>query len=343
MKFRLRRNIRLLLAAGAIAFSGCPSPAAPPGPPAEIPSSLRLPDPRIDLSEVAAPPTSSLMTALVGSGGSLSDEIAIAPNRIGDANISFGIIFDSLKDLEIPVGTDVTRFVSSAVFTAGPESETLELKLDFADFNGEGCSGHTASLPICLRMWAGGAPFLAAVFDQFPTEGTPGSGRLKIVVNARIPGGDPGVRIAFDYDHSDPLNKRTESLLFTPETSFAKTFRRAQISQVGPEGLSKKSIHYSDQFFFDPSNPDSVRYIGSFLQDPDPLQVFWSGSLELSENLETPALSEISDVCAQVATGNEVLAGTCRDLGIDTTGFEFIDFATEVDFALFDFPESPTF
>lgn len=332
-----------MCAVAALALAGCPSPAAPPGPPAEVPSSLRLPDPRIDVADIASAPASSSVSALVGSGGALSDEISIAPNRIGDTNITFGIIFDSLKEMEIPVGTDVTHFVSSAVFTAGLESVTLELKLDFADFDGEGCSGHTAALPVCLRMWAGGAPFLQAVFDQFPTEETPGSGRLTLLVNERLPGGGTGERFVFEYDHSDPLNKGTESLLFTPETSFAKSFRRAQISQIGPEGFSKKSINYSDQFFFDPSNPDSVRYIGRFLQDPDPAQVFWSGSLELSANLELPELSEISGACAQVLTGNEVLAGTCRDLGIDTAGIGFIDFAQESDFEFVDFPSVPTF
>jgi hypothetical protein len=286
-----------------------------------------------------------LGAALVGSGGEFSDEIAIAPNRIGDSNDLFAAVLNELDALSIPVAEDA-RFETILPSFFG--SDSVGVKIDFGDFDydgsggAEGCSGHTAELPICMRLWVDGERFLAAVFYDFPTDSNPGAGRFKILL-PESSGGDAGVRFAFDYDHSDPLNKRTESLLFTPGSSFAKTFRRAQISQEGPEGAAKKSINYSDQFFFNSLFPDSVRYVGSFLQDSDPSQVFWSGSLELSDNLETPALSEISGVCAQAATGNGVLVGTCQDLGIDTTGIDFIDFAVEEDFEFFDFPNSPTF
>lgn len=332
---------RWLLIAGAVALTGCPSPAAPPAPPAEIPTFLTLPDPRIDVSEIASTPASPSVSAFVGSGGEFSDEIAIAPNRIGDANLLFGSF---LTELTIPVGKD-SHFETTLDSAFG--SDSVDLKIDFTDFDydgvggKEGCSGNTEALPICIRAWLGGEPFLAAVFTQFPTSSSPGAGRFKSVTLGS--GGDAGVRFAFNYDHSDPLNKRTESLLFTPETSFAKSFRRAQITQVGSEGTAKKSVNYSDQFFFNPLFPDTVQYVGSFLQDPDPSQVFWSGSLEISPGLETPALSNISGVCAQVSTGNAVLVGTCQDLKIDTTGIGFIDFATDADFAFVDFPSSPTF
>lgn len=318
-----------------LGVGGCTGlrPAAPPAPPAEVPTFLTLPDPRIDVSDLASSPSSDLSVALVGPGGEFSDEIAIAPNKIGDANLSFGL---GLRDISIPV-SDATTFVS----------ESGDIKVDFSDFDfdgvdgQEGCSGRTSELPICMRIWVNGERYFQGVFDSFPSVENPGVGRFRVVPTST--GGDAGVTFVFNYDHSDSLNKSTEFLMFTPASSFAKSLRRAQISQVGEEGSAKKTINYSDRFFFDPLNPDTVRYIGSFLQNSNPDKVFWSGSLEISPGLASPNFGGISNVCAQVSTGDAVLQGTCQDGGIDTTGIDFIDFATDEDFAFSDFPLTPTF
>jgi len=341
---------RLIPYAALFVLLGCAGGgAAPPAPLSELPTFLSLPDARIDVSEVAsAPPPAIAFSAVknaVGSGGEFSDEIALAPDKIGDANITFGFVLqDFFRQFTIPVNTN-SNFETVIPPAFGASSG--DVKIDFSDFdydgNGskEGCSGHTAALPICMRIWFGGEPFMEAVFSDFPTESSPGAGRFKAVVLGT--GGDAGVRFAFNYNHSDPLNKNTESLLFVPPEDFAKTYRRSQISEVGPEGVAKKSINFSDESFFDSTTPSTIKYIGRFLQDPDPLQIFWSGSLDISPDLQTPTLTNVSDVCAQVATGNGVLEGTCQDIGIDTTGTSFIDFAKDADFAFFDFPLNPTF
>ncbi len=324
------------------------NPAAPPAPLAELPGALLVPDARIDVSEIASVPAPEGVSFLVGSGGRYSDEIAIAPNRIGDTNLNFGLILAPLEDLRIPVGEDVTRFVSSIEVPDFPVPRRLEVRLDFADFDydgdgaREGCSGHTAALPVCLRMWSGGERFIAAVFDQFPSEVNRGAGRLKFLFNSQVSGGggDTGVRFAFVYDHFDPEDLFTEIALFIPPESFALGLRRAQISQVGPEGSAKKTINFSDKFDFGRPKPSTVRYVGSFRQDFD----FWSGSLLVSEDLlaSTPELSNFKGICAQISSGNGVLIGTCRDLGIDVKHVPFIDFVEERAFEFFDFPATPT-
>lgn len=334
-----------LISVGGLLIHCSANPAAPPTPPAELPTFLVLPNPTLDVSKISSNASAGL-AALVGSGGELSEEIAIAPNEIGDAALSLTAVLNQFDEFTIPVNRDpnVSLPVTDSVGTA------RTVKIDFADYDYdgdgvlEGCSGHTAALPICMRLWVDNERIAQAVFEHFPTQDNQGSGRIKYVVPSG--GGDSGVRISTIYDFFDPENRSSEFLLFTPPESFARSYRRAIITAVGPESSAKKSIKFSKSFFFDSSpTADTIQYVASFLEGNQPTQDFWSGSLQVSTDLleESPGLSNISGACAQISTGNPVLVGTCQDLEIDVTGADFIDFATDADFALNSFPENPTF
>jgi hypothetical protein len=338
----LRCSILLL----TLVWVGCPSPAAPPAPPAELPSALRLPDPRINTDEIAST-VSAALSALVGPGGEFSDEIAFGPNRTQQDNFTFGTLMAPLLETDIPVGETITTFVTTTDFFAGPETTIpLEVKMDFSDFdydgNGvvEGCSGHTAALPICVRLWVGGERFMQGVFDQFPTSETPGAGRFRIILPDVLTAFVTGTGFVFNYDHSDETHLTTETLNLAQD--FVPTLRRSVVTQEGVEGSAKKTVNFGDTFELTPGTPTSIQYIGSFLQDED----FWSGSFEATDDIIAgfaPNLTNVSNACAQISTGIGISQGTCVDLGIDTTGIDFIDFSQESDFEFSDFPTTPTF
>ncbi len=339
-------------------------PAAPPAPPVELPSTFLFPDPRINVDELALEPSPSL-SAFVGSGGEFSAEINIAENRISGYNDILGAVLDPIRTINIPVDSTLTQFTAMADFPVGP-GVTAELKLDFTDFdfngdgNLDGCSGTTCPVagnpatcpsettadqirPICVRMWADGEALLGAVFEQIPTDDNPGIGQLKVRTPTTLLS-PVDERFIAVYNHADPEDIRTEAARFSPPEAFALTLTRAIISQQGPEGFAQKTINLSESFDFQrPSGlPDTVKYIGSYLQDRD----FWSGSLAGNDqflDLFPDIESNFSNVCAQLSTGNEVNRGICQDLNIDVEGIEFIDFAKESDFTFFDFPEAPTF
>lgn len=322
-----------------VSCSGTNSAVAP-APLAEVPSAISLPDPSIGVQEISSQPSLNLKAIAAGTDN-LSEEIAIAPNTIGDVNLSFAAVITPFQSIEIPVSTATTQLTASVQDL----DKQLAVKMDFApfDYNGDGqaepCSGNTEGLPICLRMWVANQPFMAAVFTDYPTTENLGAGSFKILINDSFSGGDTNVRFAYNYDHIDPQVLSTEFFQFTPPESFVQSYRHALISQQGREGSAQKLINFSNIFGGSPGGQETVQYVGQFRQDQD----FWSGSLQLSPGLVSPELGNVQNACALISTGDPVLQGACVDLGIDTTGIGFIDYAEATDFTLFDFPATPTF
>lgn len=322
-----------------IALISCSAnPAVVPAPQAELPNAIQIPDANIGVTEItSAPPVA--IKAFVGSGGEFSDEIAIAPNLITEAN---GVLNGILPpNLSIPVDPNLTSLVTPTEIAGN----TVEVAIDFAPFDYDGdqiaenCSGNTQGLPICMRIWTNGSRYLEAVFDDYPTSNNPGAGRYKVLVNDKIATSDVGVRFNVNYDHQDPENIFTDSAILIPPESFALSMRRSVINQEGPVGSAKKTINYSSfTQFGGSSDPSTIQYIGSFRENKN----FWSGSLQISDNLVIPGLSDISDVCAYIPNGEGVDSGTCSDLMIDTSNIDFIGFVTESYFEFSDFPLTPT-
>ena len=175
------RAFLLILGLGATgALSACSgggvpgdtNPAAPPVPPAEIPSFLTFPESvAINVDEIQPAEGTSALQAQVSEGGPLSDDI-------------------------------ITGFEETELTGSSPEGTIPpQFKIDFADFDldgdgvNEGCTGCTCPAgcdvecpeeadpsdlqPICVRVWAAREgegnffPALAGRLDLFPIRDDP--------------------------------------------------------------------------------------------------------------------------------------------------------------------------
>src|SRR5262245_18242994 len=88
------------------------SPGAPPTPPAELPSVLRLPSSiyiTVDSTRTTAPAPSSL-SALVGSGGEFSNQIVLGAELAFFGQQSVDVFLQPLPQLVIPVSVTTTTF-----------------------------------------------------------------------------------------------------------------------------------------------------------------------------------------------------------------------------------------
>lgn len=250
----------------------------------------------------------------------------------------------------IPVSTNTTTFI------ADHPSEPGQIKIDFAsidaDLDGldDGCSGHTADLPICFRVWVSDSSglferLMLGRFDSFPAIDDPGTGQFRI--RARTP--EP-VFIGILYDQSFPTIKNLEQYtLFLPEEppltpedipnldGVTHLSHHLVASQFGPDASAIKNVKQSTE-----SAPDSFfKYIGQWKEGAD----FWSGLLDVSGEFESPFVSDLPfPTCARISTGEQVSRAECLNLSIDVEGQSFIQFLIlqNVRFPA-DFPNLPTF
>jgi hypothetical protein len=149
-------------------------------------------------------------------GGAIDYAKAIAEGAglAAESEQLFSLLIGPLQTLSIPRASTVTTFTSSLTFGNGPgsRSATLIAAIDFADFDldgdgkPEGCSGHTAALPICLRIWLDGERFLAGRLDAIPNSAGPGAGRLTVRKTASLPGGEDGMGVTVVFDQRDPAS-----------------------------------------------------------------------------------------------------------------------------------------
>ncbi len=336
--------------------SACSSPGAPPAPPSEVPPAfLTIPNPVIPVPEISSGGGST--AALVGKKGEFSDEISVAPDIIQEIGEIFGNVIGPLQQFQIPVDPSIKHFQGVISAASQNVSQSLTIKMDFADypFDGKdpGCSGNTATLPVCLRLWVNGERFIAAVFTEFPTQDKPGAGRLRARKAEVLGGGEAGFLAAFNYDHHDPLNRTTEFFAGVPggengtnDPNNIVALRRALVTEVGVEGQAEKTVTFSDVFHNSALPNDlHLQYLGDYLQNED----FWSGSLQEDQIVQDLlGLTPVTDQCARISQGDGVDRGTCVDLGIDVQvkQLTFADFPTISDMELpplSAFPATPTF
>src|SRR5579885_259080 len=237
-----------------LALGSCSTnPAAPPAPPAELPSFLTLPDPTISVAEISHQASPDL-SALVGSGP-LAAEISVAPDLIQETNDALLALISNLNaQFQIPVSALTKTFEAPVSIGSGDTARTVDGKIDFADFDfdgdgsKEGCSGSTAPLPngdvrICMRLWLDGHKVLAGLFKQYPAPGAPGAGRITVFSNPSLGEAEAGASFAFKYDFLDLTNRKTEFFSGITDNADPTTFvalRHTLVSQVGTEGSAQK-------------------------------------------------------------------------------------------------------
>jgi hypothetical protein len=361
---------RLLLLFPLLALGGCPSPAAPPGPPAEVPSSLTLPrDLSLDANELQPTSGSSALKLKMKAFTSSDIENAIegAIGIVDESNFFLDLTLAPVSQQSIPVDTTVTTFS----FTAENEGITNEVKIDFGrfDLDGDGalesCTGCTCPVgcapdlalcpseapdedlhPICARVWVDGTRFLAALFDRVPTEDNPQSGALRFLVPTTSDLG--GSNFAITYDHSNPLDRTTATNAFLADANEGQTDffeRRADfVSIVGPEATAKKTVALASQFFDEQAS--TLLFQAQYFAHLDFIEL----ETRADGLFGTEGPGGIADItppiCAQISSSNPVSDILCEDLGLSVTTGAFVPLPelTDVQFpSTTEFPETPTF
>ncbi len=328
------------------------NPATPPTPPAELPSALIFPrSVAIDVTKVQSASGASSLAALVGAGGEFSDIIAAGADTADAVSDVIDEILAVFDEMEIPVGTEVTTFETDLAETINGIDTVLNVKIDFGDYDldgdgqTEGCDGHTASTPICIRLWVDERRTLAAIFNAYPTVTNPGAGEIRLGLSANpneVGGTDLMTTVIFDY--LDDEDKSTEFLSIgetsgLDEEDLPAFFSgRITIGQTGPDETAEKIINLTaDLGEGEEEITASLGYVGQWLEDDD----YWSGS---TDAMLDGATASFSNVCAQISTGNEADRDICLGLGIDVEGIDFVTAPAASDAAFPDnFPAAPTF
>lgn len=357
MKALMKKYLFLLIILIAIPLLNisCNSPASPPAPPLETPLPIALKfvpyeDIRIDLSTISAPVVSGNIVKAIGAGGEFSGILGVEEFFLTEfENVLTGAL-SLLNLLEIPISEDTTTFETT--IEEGPGTLN-ELKLDFADFdldglNGaEGCSGHTAELPVCVRMWLDGERLVAWVFDTYPLPASggnpanPGKSRFRLL----FPVFTIIYQFAIDLDHRDPLNVSNEFFSKTvtiDANSWHISQKHMDIYQQGEQVTALKGLNLDWRFDeFDLTDTliseSSLQYLGQFREGSD----FWSGSILGFHSIDG-TFGE-TDLCAQISTGNRADSSECDAVGITATGIPFVTPLVDADVEFYDFPETPTF
>lgn len=316
------------------------NPAAPPGPPAEIPTALQIPK---DLSlnfekvQAEAPAASESPAALtsksaVAPEGEFSDEVEGTTETAQFFADALSGLLDPYNQFLIPVGTNITTFQGVSVVQVSGKVELVEIKIDFADFDfdrdgkTEGCSGHTARLPICMAIYADGVPQIAGVFTAFPTQINPGAGRLMGLNLTHavflFPKGD---FIGINYNFSNPAEGKTVEFLVrgNPDNPLSEKGLRFRMSmdQQGPEETSLKTVNI--HFEMDDGEAQTLQAVARWREDQD----LWSGTF--NREPDDPDLSDLTEQCVNLLTGDGVAQSECVDLGIDVGGIPFVEVPDE--------------
>lgn len=339
----------------ALALS-CSGGATVPAPIAETPS-LQFPESvTIDVGTIQQGTPATLMgqAFLVTPGGPLSDEISFGGDIADFGQQLVDLSLQPLSQFQIPSSTSQLTFEANIrfddPFTPEVLAQNVNIKIDFADYDfdndgsDEGCSGSTAALPICFRIWYDGIQRMAGVFTQIPVPGNSGAGSFKVPIHGVGDSFGDTALIAVNYDHLNPFDKNTEVFEEvipsgkTPETALQDLSVHFVISQDGSDISGKKLLNLSGQGLNNSPTPfKEARYIGQWREDGD----FWSGTTQV----DPPQSSgNLTNQCAVIATGESANRQHCLDEGIDVAGISFVDFLQVSDvLPPIDFPLTPTF
>ncbi|MFO1462886.1 MAG: hypothetical protein U1F66_03855 [bacterium] len=316
----------LLACAGGTTPLGTPGggEAAPPAPLAELPS-LRYPESvSIDTAQLGAGGAASRLSFLsIGDNVSADiQQIQIATAFLQD--FADRLVLAPLAPLRIPRGINVTTFEDVII----ANDTAANIKIDFARYRyddaGQGlnCSGNTAALPICYRIWINDIRTVAGIFYAVPEGENPGSGVFKGFPIERVVDG----MIGSNYNHQNPLAKETE--IFTN-----------QVTELG-HGILNEDALAEDVFvtinLAFAEKEERTRNTAKFLRGGQ--------YIGLSQESNSPSLMNYIGACADLMTRLVVDPALCVGEGVDVSAIPFIDFTVPGDTLLpADFPSTPPF
>lgn len=328
---KIKLLIHLLWLAILISCAGSTSiNQAVPAPLAELPSNtINFPESVAEIGVNRLSSTSSELNAAIVIGADISGTIQ---NVVLSTLSAYGLVDDilgPLSTLEIPIS--LSDHFEGIIIS---ENNLINVKIDFSDYGGRGCSGHTAALPICYRIWYDGQRVLFGQFDTFPTREVPGAGDLTgigfsdILINS-------GLQVSVKYDFVLPLVKKVDLAFYLQnfeEPEFS-SLSRVQLDQVPSDDSLLKTFSSSRRSDFSGLEQLNGRWI------------------DAEDYFSTSRNSEYSDpyfnfeaACAYIPTGIVVERGICLGLGIDVGGLGFAPLPDPSEFAFPpDFPVNPTF
>lgn len=340
-KLRVKaRGIKIaILVVSAFLIGACSAnPAATPNAPAEIPGSfLTLPSAdtvALDVSTITREGgMGAMLKAFVDSGGSLAEGIAACADMAEATGATIIDLLTDLSELSVPASYARSNFTGNLTV----DGTVHEIKILFTDFDldgdgtNEGCSGNTKLLPICYRIWDNDVRYLAGVMESAPTDTSAGEGRF------RSGGASDTSRGGVIYDHPDSETKTTTfNILDQTEGGDLYFTIHGSIDQVGPDASAVKTLKTASQGMGDPTDLSlpEAQYVGRWQEGED----LWIGSLDMMGE------SILDNTCATISTAEPAEADSCSALGLDTSGEEYLDFATASDVGFpEDFAETPSF
>ncbi len=224
----------------------------------------------------------------------------------------------------------------------------MDVKIDFSDYpdsNGRklGCSGNTAFLPICFRIWVQDQGItktrLAGFFSSFPTTASSGTGQLAIFSTEL-----GGVTIVQTYDYQNTQDQSSELFAHFHAESGESVSGHSFFTQKGPEDSALKTLIASTALrASDDLNdvPDgTLHFFNRFLEDQD----FWNGTVDAQNVTSFGFEKSFSDVCALISTGNRADLAECLGAGLSIDDLTFLPFASAGDLSVpASLPANPTF
>lgn len=315
------------------------------GKPADAPDALVLPQ-----SFAIASSSEALTTGGGSTPSDFSSAISEGAGLAAESEQLLTFLLSPFQSLKIPVGSTTTQHQSSLTITngSGTKSVTLAAAVDLSDFdldgdgNTEGCSGHSAALPICLRIWLDGERFLAARLDAFPSATSPGAGRMTVRKTSTMPGGEDGMGVTVIFDHTDPGNISSEMFWGVPSNEMGSeeivAVRHVLLTRTGASSEAVCTLNLSDEMAVTGTN--TLRYLVRYRVDQD----LWSGTVEALGIFESMlGIESFDDVCVDRTTGQQVAADQCTAAGVSVSGLTSVAIAGPDSVALpADFPAQPT-
>jgi hypothetical protein len=377
--------IFIICAASALILASCSNPTAPPTL-AETPVPVTLKfvefdELQVDLSQLTEGASASITSSKLNNlQMDISSLIEFNANLIKAYEEEVLIpITEGLGAIEIPIDKNIQAFEGEVTFTQFSNLlldtlfGTQGVKLDLRDYdwddNGvsEGCSGHTAELPVCVRFWLNDKRFIAWVFEEYPIEGTTvGKGKFKILLDDIYGIGwevaifysqtvDTGESKGYEAFLKATINDPDCAHLWCQSHDEIKVVKQhMKVARDGPEEVALKSLDSNQlaEILLNNTTPEtiSVKATDRYVEGFD----FWAGSFYRERTSGGVIVEEgEQDICARISTKNREDQTGCEDvdgqnirIGSDPLfpddGHPFIFATTDADVALpTNFSEAP--
>ncbi len=389
----MKKRLFVIILAGAclltaMVLSTCGgNPAGVPAPPVEMPTPivLKFVDPNalaIDLTTIGTAAAPSIRIEKAVGPGRYFYDILQGPMTIDRVNGTLTFANSGINEIEMPVSTTTTTFSATIAFSSatGVFAGTHKVDISFSDYdfdnNGatEGCSGHTAALPVCVRLWLDDQRYIAWIFDEYPFDATDsdapggqatiGKGRFKVFYSASliddpsmVPANETITQAVYYSQTLSPVEEKSTEVFeealspdgtyFTEDVVATEGKSHVVVAQTGPPVSALKRVDVvTHALLFNPAlntfGSIDDAYVGQYVEGQD----YWSGSKTNTALFPggTPFTYTISDVCAQISTADAVAQSYCEALGIRVLDEPFIRAFLAADVAIpTNFPATPTF